>query len=794
VARVTADPLKTLGDEILTPRGSTSLVPSAFAFLFILAAILSGVGGAVGGPLPCPGSTDAFGVQYHEGTCTIATDTSWANGRFVLRGDLVVSRGVRLALTNFTLLLDPAIEQAWRVYVDGRLVVRGGTIGSNTTYHWRLETSTSPDVVVDLDRVNVSRGGAGGGGPYSAFRLAGGNHHRFQHLTVTDSALNPDWHHAVISTWSPGTTDLRIENSTFRATGRVLQMVAEPPASADIVVRDNRIEAFNGTGGVGAIYGFNLDIEDNRIDTGTSQAIWVGSGGGRDADGGFHNHISGNTITTQDVALFVSAGNGYSITRNAFQGRVLVAGDGSDFSFNAISEIDAVDPVVTFLQNGTVRHNVFANVTLHEQAALVDRGGYGNVSFFANAFALSCAGANCMAIQVINVQEAQRAIDPRFPTVAVSWNNVTWAHLDPGSTSATLDMEFSERLYVHNNTQRVAPSGPGGPATLTSAIVAGGLLHSVVENNTMAGPQMFGIYNYIYEHAGNVFQYNSIRDTKFAGIFQSGGSVIRHNRVDGAANGWWICPNRPCAGALTNPANLTFYDNSLRFAPGGRNVTWMSWPDFLNNTFIGHGPAWRNDTGVSEPVVGGWLYFANRTIDRITWANRSGPRRVTIEVGGFPYSDEDPGYGARGLSSVSVAGAIDRIGSVGGATFLRSMDPSGLTQLTVATRTAFEFRVSWFLPLERYVLYAWDGRRSVVTEMVTDRTGAGSAMVHIASPVVLVVMPGGPIVTVANGLGPAHVYPGLGYPRHLPAPPPGASPWLPASGRLENENNLTERQ
>src|SRR5207247_8119432 len=150
----------------------------------------------------------------------------------------------------------------------------------------------------------------------------------------------------------------RSENSPFRATGRVLQMVAEPPTSADIVVRDNAITAFNGTGGVGAIYGFNLDIEDNRIDTGTSQAIWVGGGGGRAADGGLHNHIFGNTITTADVALFVSAGDGYSSTRNTYHGRVFVAGDGSDFSFNAISEVDAVDPVVTFLQNGTVRHNV----------------------------------------------------------------------------------------------------------------------------------------------------------------------------------------------------------------------------------------------------------------------------------------------------------------------------------------------------------------------------------------------------------------------------------------------------
>src|SRR3989475_12780948 len=193
-----------------------------------------------------------------------------------------------------------------------------------------------------------------------------------------------------------------------------------------------------------------------------------------------------------------------------------------------------------------------------------------------------------MAVQMVTAQRAQRTIYPRFRPVEVSGTNVRWARVEPGSTSATLDTEFSERLYLHNNTQRVAGSSSGGAGSVTSAIVAGGLLRSVVENNTMTGPQMFGIYNYIYEHAGNVFQYNSIRDTKFAGIFQSGGSGIRDNRVERAENGWWIWPGRPCAGGLTSPVDLTFYDNFLAFAPGGQNVTRMTWPDFLNNTFIGH--------------------------------------------------------------------------------------------------------------------------------------------------------------------------------------------------------------
>jgi len=752
VTRVTADPLRS-PEPRASIRRSASACASTVILVFLLASLVSGGNAPSSGSSPCPGSTTAFGSLYHAGTCTIGADTTWGNGTFVLRGDLVVTPGVRLTLTNLTLLFDPAVEQEWRVYDSGAFVVRGGTIGSNSTFHWRLETSTSPDVLVDLDGVNVSRGGARGGGPYSAFLIAGGNHHRFRHLAVTDSAENPDWHHAVISTWSSGTTDLRIENSTFRGTGRVLQMVASPPSSADIVVRDNTIEAFNGTGEVGAIYGFSLDIEDNRIDAGASQGIWIGGGGGRDPQtGAFHNHVTGNTVTTTGVALFVSAGNGYSISRNLFHGRVLVAGDGTDFSLNTISDVDAVEPVVSFLQNGTVHHNVFRNVTLHEQAALADWGGYGNVSFFANSLSLSCAGANCMAVQVINVQKAQRTIYPRFPTVEVSWNNVTWARLEPGSTSATLDTEFSERLYLHNNTQRVAGSSSGGAGSVTSAIVAGGLLRSVVENNTMTGPQMFGIYNYIYEHAGNVFQYNSIRDTKFAGIFQSGGSVIRHNRVERAENGWWICPGRPCAGALTSPVDLTFYDNLLALAPGGQNVTRMTWPDFLNDTFIGHGPAWSNDSRSVEPVHGGWLYFANRTIDRITWSNHSGARRVTIEVNGGAYYDDDPSFGARGDAALSIEAAIDRIGSVGGATFLRSMNPDGITEVRVQTAGTLRISVSAFRPEERYFVVSWEpsSKRWNMTSFVTDRTGTGGANIVVQSPAFLYAGPDSEITPRAS--------------------------------------------
>ncbi|HTD81564.1 MAG TPA: hypothetical protein VK723_05390, partial [Thermoplasmata archaeon] len=166
---------------------------------------LGGTGPAA--PTPCPASTAQFGDQFHDGGCTIRADTTWANGRFVLRGNLTVRSGIRLTLENLTLLLDPATEQQWRIYVDGgELVMRGGSLGSNTTRHWRLETSATTQGRIDLTGANVSRAGANGGGPYSAFLLAGGNHHRFANLTVTDSALNADWHHAVISSWSEGIT------------------------------------------------------------------------------------------------------------------------------------------------------------------------------------------------------------------------------------------------------------------------------------------------------------------------------------------------------------------------------------------------------------------------------------------------------------------------------------------------------------------------------------------------------------------------------------------------------------
>lgn len=701
--------------------------------------------GVAGGASTCLGSTPQLGTQFWDGTCLVSADTSWQNGTLVLRGDLVVAAGVRLTLLNVSLLLDPAAEQQWSIQVQGgAFLMTGGTLGSNTSYHWRL-VATGAAARVDLEGVNVTRAGADGGGPYSGFELDGGNGYRFERLNVTDSALDPDWNHAVFSIWSTGITDLRIEHSTFRGTGRIVQTVADTPATANIVFGNNVIADFNGTGGVGAIDAFNLDVVNNTIDTGANRAIWVDHGGGPGwPQTDYYHRISGNTVATRDDALVISGGSGYAVTDNTFRGRAVILASGNLFESNTIRDLDETLPLVTFNQNGTVRHNAWLNDTLHEQAALVGGGGYGNVSFVGNTLNLSCDGTNCMAIEVINLLGVDHPIFPGFPVATVAWNNITWLNPGLGTSSVSLDSEFSSRLYIHNNTQRVVSALSGGGA-VTTAILAGGLRGSRVENNTMAGPLEFGIYNFIYEDAHNVFQFNRFDNVVYAGIFQSGGSVIRDNVVEHAANGWWICPNRPCAGSETNPSNLTFYNNTLGFWRGGGNVTRMTWPDYLNNTFLGEGPAWSNNSQAVEPVYGGWLFFANDTIQKVTWSNVSGARRVAIQVEGREYDAEDPSANTTGTAQVSVAGAISRQGSIGGRTLLRSLDPNGITQLAVTAPGPITLSIAGFLPGTRYRVLAWNPALSWWQSLLltSDALGRGSVRLNVPPSVQLYILPFG---------------------------------------------------
>ena len=732
-------------------RTRRSRTASTLALAFSLSAVLGAVSlptplvGVVQANTNCPGSTPSFGSRFSAGPCIVDTDTAWGNGSFILRGDLIIETGARLTLHNMDLRLDPGVEQEFRIYlVGGQLVVRGGTITSNNTNHWMLETTSDPSVLVDFDGVNVSRAGANGGGPYSAFFIAGGQGHRFRNLTVSDSALRADWNYAVFTIWNRDIRDLRIENSTFRATGKVLHVVAAAGPPSGIVFRDNVITGYRGPGGDAALYGSDLDILNNSIDTGGNPAIWIAGGGGPGwprAD--FYHRIAYNSITSA-TALRIADGAGYDVSWNAFHGKVIVGGNGTYFGNNNISDLDEQSPVVTFYQNGTVRHNTWWNVTLHEQAALVDNRGYGNVTFFANTMYLKCAGTNCLGIEVINVQDQQRAIHPGFPALEVSWNNITWVRLDSGTNSASLDNEFSRRLYIHNNTQRVIRGGVAPGEAVTSPIEAGGMQDSLVENNTIWGPATFGIFNYIYDRARNVFQYNFLNDTEYAGIFQTGNTTIRHNRIENASNGWWICPNGPCAGGGANPANLVFYDNTVAFRPGGTDITIMNPPDFNNNTLIAHGLRWRDGFGGSHPVPGGWLYFANDTIERLTWANVSGARRVSMTVQGDSYFDYDRSYGAEGDAALTIEGPIDRRGSVDAATVLWSLNPNGTTRLTATGTGPTRMVVAAFRPSTRYDISIWNSGTSTWrnTSFSTDAGGMGEAALDLSSMANITISPG----------------------------------------------------
>ena len=98
-----------------------------------------------------------------------------------------------------------------------------------------------------------------------------------------------------------------------------------------------------------------------------------------------------------------------------------------------------------------------------------------------------------------------------------------------------------------------------------------------------------------------------------------------------------------------------------------------------------------------------------------------------MDVNGLPLYDDDPGYPAPGSASVAIAGRIDRIGSIGGATVLLAMNPNGVTKLMMSTKGILGFSVSGFRPFTLYHVAAWDQgqERWVLAGFATDSRGAG---------------------------------------------------------------------
>ncbi len=377
--------------------------------------------------------------------------------------------------------------------------------------------------------------------------------------------------------------------------------------------------------------------------------------------------------------------------------------------------------------NSTVEHNTFWDITEGSQSLILVYMVWGNVNIFANNFCVRANGNNAMVSEVINVQSAQRPVVPTGYTVRETWNNITWLSVGAGTISNGFDNEFSERVYIANNTMTVTPGQPG---TVTECLEGGGMTNSVLENNTCRGAMTWGIYDYIYDNAGNVFQNNHFDGAQYGGIFQVGGNVVRNNvftNLTGA--GIWICPNTSCAGSSSNTTNNVWYGNTYTFASGApAYLTRMDLSNALYNNFVGHGSSqWVDSGGVSHPVYGDWLFFANGPITHLGFADTASARTLTMTTGGQSYADREAVSGINDQASLAVDGAIDYRGSLNGGTVLRSLSPGGTTSATVTGTGTMTFTLSHYWPNTQYTISVDNLATGVVTSLTSllDGTGLG---------------------------------------------------------------------
>jgi len=322
---------------------------------------------------------------------------------------------------------------------------------------------------------------------------------------------------------------------------------------------------------------------------------------------------------------------------------------------------------------------------------------------------------------------------PGFPTVEVARNRITWTTIASGGLTIFLDNEYSERVYLHDNTEAVVP-GAGMP---TSSLQGGGVRDSVYENNTMLGPTTFCIYEYIYSDAGNLFDHNRCNRGAHAGIFQTGGNACRGNgftNLTGA--GIWICPNGPCAGSSTNTTNNAWFNNTFTFTASTPYLTQMSLSNALYNVFVGHGASRWTDGTYSYPIYGDWLFFANAAIRHLAWRDApDGRRALTITTGGVTYTDWEPVSSVKDSAYLAMDGAIDLHGSLNGNTVLGSLNSQGTTSVDVTGTGVTTFTLAGFQAGYSYNVTAQNVGQGTSTSFTigVDATGAGAFNVDFGS-------------------------------------------------------------
>ncbi|MFQ5910827.1 MAG: hypothetical protein ACE5IJ_08945, partial [Thermoplasmata archaeon] len=130
--------------------------------------------------------------------------------------------------------------------------------------------------------------------------------------------------------------------------------------------------------------------------------------------------------------------------------------------------------------NSTVSHNTFTGIQVDDGAVMISRMNYGNIRFFANTIGYECMPrsvlSNCMGIEVLSSQVEHTPIAP-VPAVEITWNNFTFEAIAANTDSNAVDIEFSDRVYVHNNTMRVIHATQLD--AITEFILSGGARDSV---------------------------------------------------------------------------------------------------------------------------------------------------------------------------------------------------------------------------------------------------------------------------------------------------------------------------
>ena len=437
--------------------------------------------------------------------------------------------------------------------------------------------------------------------------------------------------------------------------------------------------------------------------------------------------------TTAGVTLRGPGGN--RITHTTFSKTRVILGSNHDdyFAYNNVSNYDDSPwntSIVWVGSNTTVEHNTFWNLTIGSQSVIWIYKTWGNINVFANRFGVRANGDNAMVLEVINVQQQQTTVVPTGYTVRETWNNITWLSVAPGANVNAFDNEFSERVYIANNTVVVPPGQPG---TVTECLEGGGMTASVLEHNTCVGRMAFGIYDYIYSDAGNLFQYNWFDGADYGGIFQTGGNVVRDNAFRNLTGvGFRICPNSSCAGSSANTSNNVWYNNTYTFASTPAYLVKMSLSNAFYNTYVGHGAAAWTDGTTSYPVYGDWLFWAQQTIQQLVVQNDvAGHRTLSMVTGGSTYSDQEPAPGVSDSASVTVTGAINSQGSVYGGTVVRSLAANGTTSVDVTASGPTTFTFRGFAPNYRYNVTLVDDGTGVSTNESLAMDASGSASLSL---------------------------------------------------------------